>query len=284
MFRCVSMGAIGVGASYEESLELAREGGFQGIEISIGDIARRAEETSMAAVKEQLQQAGLKPGGWGLPTNWRGDDAAFEQSLKELPRLAKAAQELGCPRTMTWILSWSDTLPFKENFEYHRKRFRPIAEVLKDHGCSVGLEFLGPKTLYAGKAHEFIHTMDGMLELADAIGTGNVGLLLDCWHWYTSGGTLEDLRRLKPEQVVYVHVNDAPAGVPLDQQVDSVRALPGETGVIDLVGFLKALKEIGYDGPVTPEPFSQKLKGMAPKEAVKLVGEALMKAWQAAGV
>ena len=63
------------------------------------------------------------------------------------------------------------------------------------------------------------------------------------------------LKALTPAQVVYVHVNDAPAGVPIDEQMDGVRALPGETGVIDIAGFLKALQGIGYDGPVTPEPF-----------------------------
>ena len=43
-----------------------------------------------------------------------------------------------------------------------------------------------------------------------------------------SGGTLDEVRALRAEQVVYVHVNDAPPGVPLDDQIDNVRALPGE--------------------------------------------------------
>ena len=102
----------------------------------------------------------------------------------------------------------------------------------------------------AGKPHEFIWDMKRMLELGQVIGTGNVGLLLDCWHWYTSGGTVPELLALRPEQVVYVHVNDAPAGIDRDAQVDNVRCLPGETGVIDIVGFLQALQTIGYDGPV----------------------------------
>jgi sugar phosphate isomerase/epimerase len=36
------------------------------------------------------------------------------------------------------------------------------------------------------------------------------GLLLDCWHWYTSGATLDDLAQVRGAQVIYVHVNDAP--------------------------------------------------------------------------
>jgi len=79
--------------------------------------------------------------------------------------------------------------------------------------------------------------------------------VLDCWHWHTSGGTTDDLRELTPEQVVYVHVNDAPPGIQLDEHLDDKRALPGATGVIDIRGFLMTLEQIAYDGPVTPEPF-----------------------------
>ncbi len=122
------------------------------------------------------------------------------------------------------------------------------------------------------------------MRLCNEIGTGNLGLLLDSWHWYTTYGTTGQLKKLKSEQVVYVHINDAPSGIPVEEQIDNVRCLPGETGVIDLVGFLRTLREIGYDGPVTPEPFSRKLKEMPVVEAVKLTGKSLDKVWKEAGI
>ena len=96
------------------------------------------------------------------------------------------------------------------------------------------------------------------LGLAAAIGTGNVGLLFDVWHWYTSHATFDDVRKLGKDDVVYVHVNDAPAGIERDDQQDLVRCLPGETGVIPVPELLQILKQIGYDGPVVPEPLSEK--------------------------
>jgi sugar phosphate isomerase/epimerase len=63
--------------------------------------------------------------------------------------------------------------------------------------------------------------------------------------------------------VVAVHVNDAPAGIARHEQIDNQRALPTETGVIDLVGFMGKLKAIGYDGPVTAEPFSKRVVDLA---------------------
>ena len=74
-----------------------------------------------------------------------------------------------------------------------------------------------------------------------------------------------------------VHVNDAPAGVATGDQMDSVRCLPGETGVIDLNIFLGTLQQVGYDGPVVVEPFNAPLREMAPEEAVRTTAEALDK-------
>ena len=85
------------------------------------------------------------------------------------------------------------------------------------------------------------------------------------------------MRRLQRSDVVVVHVNDAPAGVAVDEQLDQVRALPGETGVLDLAGFLQALREIGYDGPVTAEPFSQRLRELPADQALTETAAAMRK-------
>lgn len=284
MFKNLSPGAIGIRASLPEALTLAKTVGFQGVELNIGEVARISSEKSIRYVKQLFKDAGVRAGGWGLPVDWRGDEAVYSVGLKRLPELAQVCRELGCLRVATWVLSYSDTRPFKENFEWHVERFKPIAEALETYGCRLGLEFLGPKTLRTGHKYGFIHTMDGMLSLCDRIGTGNVGLLLDSWHWYTSHGAVEDLRQLTAEQVVYVHVNDAPCGVPVDEQVDNIRCLPGETGVINLIGFLGALRDIGYDGPVTPEPFSQRVNQMPAQDAAKTTVESLNRVWYAAGL
>lgn len=280
----LSPGAIGVRASLSEAIDLAQKTGFQGIDLNIREVAEMVEKTSVEHVTSLFKETGVRPGGWGLPVNWRGDEDTYKADLETLPALAGVGARIGCTRVPTWVLSFSDERPLEENIDWHVKRFRPIAEILKDHGCRLGLEFLGPKTIRNGHSYEFIHTMGGMLDLCSIIGTGNVGLLLDAWHWYTSHGTLEELHGIKAENVVYVHINDAPSGIPIDEQIDNVRELPGATGVIDLVGFLRALQGIGYDGPVTPEPFNKRIGEMTAPEAAKTTYEALAEVWQKAGL
>jgi len=284
MYKNLNLGALGFQLPFRKTIDAAKIGGFQGIDVDTIEMEELVRVMSVEGVKRLLLENDLKLGGWGLPVNFRADKETCRRDLQKLPRYAKIACELGCNRAFTWILPFSDELPFKENFERHVERLRPAAEILEDQQCFLGLEFVAPKTSRIGHNYEFIHTMDGILKLCEAIGTGNLGLLLDSWHWYTSHGTLDELRRLKGEQVIYVHINDAPAGIPIDEQIDNVRRLPGETGVIDLVGFLKALREAEYEGPVTPEPFSKKLREMPVSKAVQMVGESLDRVWKAAGL
>ena len=284
MFKGLSPGAIGVKAgTLEDALAAAKTGGFGGVEINVAEIADRVECDGAASVTDTFAAAQILPAGWGLPTNWRGDEAAWQAGLNDLPRLARAAAAIGATRTMTWIMPCSDTRPYDENRDFHVARFTPIARILADEGVSLGLEFIGPKTLRDTQAHPFIHTMGEMLDMGRLIGP-NVGLLLDAYHWYTSHGTLDDLNALTPAQVVYVHVNDAPAGVPVDEQLDGVRTLPGATGVIDIAGFLQSLQQIGYDGPVTPEPFVNLSSLPSDADRLKTVGAAMDDIWQKAGL
>ena len=284
MYKGLSPGAIGVrAATLDEALAAAAAGGFGGVEINPSEIADLVQTHGEAAVRARFTDAGLQPAGFGLPVEWRGSEEAWQAGLNDLPRLAQAAAAIGATRVSTWVMPCSDEREHDENRAFHVTRFTPIAKILGDHGLSLGLEFIGPKTLWTSQKHPFVHTMGDMLAMGREIGP-NVGLLLDCYHWYTSHGTLDQLLALTPAQVVYVHVNDAPVGVPVDAQLDGVRDLPGATGVIDIVGFLQALRRIGYDGPVTPEPFVD-LSALPSDEArLKRVGMAMDDIWAKAGL
>jgi sugar phosphate isomerase/epimerase len=282
MFKNLSPGAINIRCSWVEGLDLARAAGFQGADLNVGEAQAIAREQGVEAVRRLYEERGLKPGGWGLPVNWRGDDRDFSAGLEQLPAAAELAAAVGSYRTSTWVLAWSDDLPRQEHFDRVVPRFRAIAGVLKGYGHSLGLEFIGPRTSRAPHRYGFVYTMDGMLTLCSAIGTGNVGLLFDGWHWYTCQSTLDDVRQLRKEDVVYVHLNDAPAGVDVLEQVDNQRCLPGETGVIPNRDLLAILHEIGYDGPVTVEPFNARVKEVAardPLEAARITSQALDRVW-----
>jgi sugar phosphate isomerase/epimerase len=258
-----------------DALKLAATTGFAGLEFSIGEATDLAEQRGAAYVKDLFVQANLRVGNWGCPVEFHRDDATYQADMQKLPRLTHLARQLGATRCTTWVRPFSEELRFMEHFDMIVRRLRPAAQILADHGVRLGLEFVGPRTLRQGHKFGFISTLEGTLALCSAIGTGNVGLLLDSFHWYTAHGTAQDIASLRNQDVVLVHLNDGVAGKGPDQQMDLVRALPGETGVIDLAAFLSELNVIGYDGPVVVEPFSERLKTMSPHDAAVATRHAL---------
>ncbi len=284
MFKNLSTGAIGIHVNMKEGLALAREADFEGLDLNIGEASQLAEEHSVDYVKDLWQSSGIRMGGWGFGVNWRGSDADYYAGLAQLPARAELAAELGCFRTTTVVGPASNDMTYQDNWDFSVKRLRGVAEILNDYGHSIGLEFIGPATSRKSAKHLFAYSMDAMLGLAAAIGTGNVGLLFDTWHWYTCRSTVDDVRKLSASDVVYVHINDAPAGIDPDEQIDNIRCLPAETGVIPLTELMQILKDIGYDGPVTPEPFSKEVNDMEPADAAKTTAESLNQVWRNAGL
>ncbi len=269
---------IGVRANQQQALDYAVKYGFDGITPNPGEF----ENKSSAQIRdwvESMKAKGIRYGSSGLPVQYRGGEEQFQKDLARLPEQVNLAGKLGVDRMVTWITPGHNELTYLKNFERHRKRLREVAKVLRDGNIRLGLEFVGPKTSQARFRFPFICTQAGMIELIKSIDTENVGLLLDSWHWYTSHGTVEELLQLSNKDVIHVHVNDAPAGIPADKQIDSRRKLPVTTSVIDLKKFINALVKIGYDGPVECEPFDLELRKMEDAAALKITIQSLNRLW-----
>lgn len=274
MFKNLGAGHLGVDANQRESIEYAARFGFGGTNPNVLELEKFSEGERKDIVS-LLKGKNLRWGANGLPVQFRQHEDQFREGMRALPTRAAILQEVGVTRVATWVMPGHDELTYRENFERHRTRLRECALVLRDHGIRLGLEFVGPQTLMNRFRYPFIHTQQEMMELCHAIDTGNMGLLLDAWHWYTSHGTVEELKTLTNETIVNVHVNDAPAGREINEQIDSERELPGATGVIDLKSFMEFLVSIDYDGPVTVEPFNQPLREMDNEEALQKTIESL---------
>lgn len=276
----------GQGLGLAEFAQLAKRNGFIGIEFSIEAVADLVQRTSFEDVAAIFEATVILPTVFGLPVEWRQDEATFQTELAQLPALAKLAQDLDCSRCVTWVLPDSGE-PVVEYATRSTRRFQEIGHVLANEGVRLGLEFLGPQHFRRNPDNVWFYDIAGALHAVDRIvgpaQLENVGLLVDSWHWYTSGGTPMDLASIPLEMFVHVHINDAPQ-VPRDEQVDSVRLLPGETGVIDLVAFLKTLNALGYDGPLAVETFSKALSALPPDTAAAQAGAAIAGVMQQAGV
>ena len=276
MYKAFSPMHIRHSENMEISAPIAEKYGFEGIFCDI-----RTEQTlGSGRVRALLEEHHLKPAGFELPTAFWKDDISFEEDLVNLREDARFARECGMDICTTYVLPFSDVMDYRENFRLHAERGRRIAEILGNEGIRFGLEIVGPPSLRKGKKYEFIHTLDEMLELCSAIGTDNIGILMDVFHWDMSGHTLADFDKFADaSQIVCVHINDAPAGLTVEEQQDQIRALPGSTGVLKIDDFFKGLKQLGYQGPVLCEPFVDALADLTLDSAGQLLKESFDKVW-----
>jgi sugar phosphate isomerase/epimerase len=263
MKRGLTRAGLGPVGTEEQFIALAAAYGFQSVDL---DAAELASPERAASIRASLEQHGLEPGAFGLNAEWRTTDEAFRAGLPLLAAAAAGAASIGCTRCCTYVLPATDELP-APFLAKATKRLRIVAQLLDAFGIRLGLEFVGPHHLRTRWQHPFLWTLDDTLAWIEAIGERNVGLLFDVYHAYTTDLAPAELQRLSADQIVYVHINDAP-DVPIAEVVDNERLYTGE-GVIDAAGYLQALKRIGYTGPVAQEV----LRPAPPTESVKTLLE-----------
>jgi sugar phosphate isomerase/epimerase len=256
-------------------LPLARKAGYDTVQFPLWEIST-IEQAKQAA--REVTDSGLQ---WGLmPMDLdvlrECPDEAYKADLEALKRHMDLAQAAGVRRYYNHVWPGSNKLKWDANFSWCIDRFMPVFKMAKERGIKSGLEFLGPKPLADSFRYPFIRTIRDLLNLADAI-SEDVGILVDTFHWYTSGSSLEDLRLIgSGDRVVGVHLNDGWEGRSRDAQQDLEREMPLATGIIDSVSVVRTLKELGYEGPVTVEPFepaASRLQAMPLEEALRTVAE-----------
>lgn len=263
MLRGLSSAGLGALKNSRQLVELAAANGFQSVDL---DAFALVQELGVEEASKLLTEHKLVIGSIGLPVEWRQTEEKFQQGLTKLAEHAAAAAALGCTRCCTYILPATD-YKAAHFMALATRRLKLCAQLLGAFGIRLGLEFVGPHHLRTLWANPFIWTLEETLDWIGAIGEPNVGLLLDAYHWYTNELSVADLEALRADQIVHVHINDAPA-VPIDEVLDNGRLYPGE-GVINLAGFLQALVKIGYDGFITQEI----LTAEQPKDSPELLAQ-----------
>src|SRR5436190_297053 len=90
-------------------------------------------------------------------------------------------------------------------------------------------------------------------EIVDRVGRPNVGLVIDSFHFYAGGSTIESIDAVDPARLFVFHINDA-EDLPREMLEDRHRLLPG-LGILPLEQIVAALRRIGYDRVTSVEIF-----------------------------
>ena len=250
---------------WPDFVRLASKLGYGGVDVNFN----AAKADGVEATRAMLKELNLVAAVCNLPVPYASaDEAAFAEAMKQLDENARFANAIGLNRMMV-VLSPSSQMPKAERRTFLKARLTPISEVLQRHEIRLGLEFLGVLSMRQNpKSPEpFIWTLPETVAFAKEIGP-NIGAVLDAWHWHLSGGTVPEILDAGKSAIVHVHISDAKPA-PAEDIRDNHRVMPGE-GSIDLVGFLRALKQIGYEDGISPEPLGRVPAEMTPEEGAQL--------------
>jgi sugar phosphate isomerase/epimerase len=154
--------------------------------------------------------------------------------------------------------------PFEGTIAEGAQRLRALVDRSVDSDITFSLEFL-PWTN--------VPTAAIGAQLVAAVDRPNVGICVDAWHLYRSGGKVDDLAGLWPF-VTSIQLDDGPvlSDRPDDLREDCVhnRRLPG-SGEFDLVGLLSGAERNAPDCSLSLEVMSDELKARPLDEVAALL-------------
>ena len=123
---------------------------------------------------------------------------------------------------------------------------RELASIAERHGIALAFEFLGQKDCSVQK-------LDLADEIVQKVNRRNIGLVIDAFHFYAGGSTIEMIDRLDPKRLFIFHIDDAER-MPREQLTDAHRLLPG-LGILPLKEIIAAFRRIGYEANASVELF-----------------------------
>jgi sugar phosphate isomerase/epimerase len=245
-----------------ERIAAIADAGYVGLGLIADDLAAIRDSLGFAELRTLIDDAGLRHveieliERWWIPRGGAGNSYAVRDLLLDAadvlnPAFIKIGSALGA-RT-----------PEPERLV---EPLRRLADEAVAHGTRIAIETM-PFSL--------IDTVPMGAELVAATGHPAVGLLVDAWHVFRAGTSLDELRSaLWPGLVFGVELDDAAARVNGTLFEDTVhsRLLCGE-GTFDLTGLVGVLRELNFDGPWGVEILSATFRTLPVEQAVKLAAD-----------
>ena len=227
-----------------------KEMGFDILELSIENPAL----IDLAQVKNALQANGLEPivcGAFGPERNLCSTNPKFVENAKTYIRwLISAAAELGSPVVCGPMYSavgkehLEDEAARKHEWELAVNGVREMAQYAAPRGVKIALEMLNRFET------DMLNVVSQGLEFISQTGMDNVGLHLDTFHMHLEEKNSGDAIRAAGKRIFHFHACENDRGVP-------------GTGQVHWDEIARAIKEVGYDGPVVIESFTSQAKEIA---------------------
>lgn len=232
----------------EEEIEVVAKAGYRLIEPWIGHIAKYVEQGGkLSELKKRLDGHGMQAiNAIGFAPWIVDDDAKRAAGVEQLKREMGMLREIGCPRVAAAAAGASSAR--LADFAVLGARYRTILEL----GAS--MDVIPQLEIWGGS--QTLTTIADALAVAAHAAHPQAALLLDAYHMYKGGSSVESLRLVSGTAMGLFHINDYPADPPRATIQDKDRVYPGD-GVAPLRAILTTLKRNGFSGALSFEVFNR---------------------------
>jgi 2-keto-myo-inositol isomerase len=259
-------GATTMRADLATDLRVAEAAGFELLEIWASKLREFLKHQSTADLKNLFEKHHLKP----LSINsiehitFRSEED-YELIKQQCEELSKIAAEINCP----YIVVVPGRIPVggatrTEIIDESVLVLNELCDIAARYNVSLAFEFLGQTDCTVQTldlAHEIVRTAD----------CTNLRLVIDSFHFYAGGSTVEMIEALDQQLLAVFHINDA-ENRSRETLNDSHRLFPG-LGILPLRALISAFGRIGYAGVASIEIFRPEYWEMDPLEVAKLAHE-----------
>jgi len=254
-------GATTIRADLETDIRVARGAGYTHLEVWAAKLDAYLTTGTLSALKALLAENGLQAVSINAVENITFQPPEKFAHVQQLcATLCERAKAIGCP----FVIVVPSPLPTpsigqEEIRQESIAKLTCLLDIAKSNGVGLAFEFLGEPACS-------VRTLAFANEIVEAIGDPNLGLVLDTFHFYSGGSSLDSISQVDPKRLFIVHLNDS-EDMPLETLRDEHRLLPGE-GVIPLHDILTRLKGIAYQGVYSIELFRPEYYDWEPSRLV----------------
>ncbi len=262
-----------LGVPLAERYRAAREAGFTAVSAFTSELAEAGRSLpSLGEMRAMIEAEGLALHMVEMIASWlpgqRADAPTLPPGLGQsllsgtAEKVCAVARQLGA-RTVTA----GDLFGLPFDGPMVARHFAALCDVAADHGLGVTLEFIP-----AG----CIATVAQAREVLERADRANAGMIVDSWHFFRGGSSLNDLAATPPELIDSWQMNDTTLAPRADHIFAdmTLRVMPGE-GEFDLKGLMQALAATGTTAPGGIETFGPEMQDWPAERVARRSAEAL---------
>lgn len=234
---CLNMSTLrGHKLGFVKELETASKAGFQHVEIWIETLQQYLKSGgTVADARKVLSDQGIRvENAIGFAPWIIDDDTKRAQGLDQMKREMELLAQIGCKRVATPSVGAQTPDSPSIDLKKAAERYRAILELGDQTGVVPQLEMWG--------FSKNLSRLSEVMYVALETGHPSARLLLDIYHIFKGGTSIDSLPLIGKPAIEIFHVNDYPANMTREVITDADRVYPGD-GIAPIKETLKRIKD-----------------------------------------